>query len=238
MVRKPADTVFTESIISSYKAAALENAASLLKEATLLCEHGHYARAYFLSVSAIEETGKAAILFHALGRNLAAQDIQHRLNAELRSHSTKITAAFWSELKGMGDEQLRSNFERIAGYSSALKMGREPSMYSRILEDGSTTTPTASVQASVARDCVSLATSCFDKTKATLATMSPEKTTTVQDKYWSLGPKAQKVWEHDDFGEYLLDFIDKNGAHGDILSPAVTDYYENYLTKKRKFKTD
>lgn len=43
--------------LRSLATAAIENATALGKEAALLGSHGHYARAYFLAVASIEETG-------------------------------------------------------------------------------------------------------------------------------------------------------------------------------------
>ena len=54
---------------------------------------------------------------------------------------------------------------------------------------------------------------------------------------WTLGLKAQQLVMNKDFGEFLLDYVEQHGAHGDIISPAVTKYYDQYLSRGCKFTT-
>lgn len=61
---------YTVELLKEYSDAALENAAELLQEASVLHAQGYRARAYFLAVAGIEETGKAVIAFDGQGRNL------------------------------------------------------------------------------------------------------------------------------------------------------------------------
>ena len=61
----------TPALLRAYSAAALQNASELLEEALLLRDNGHMARAYFLAVACIEETGKALQAFDAQNRNMS-----------------------------------------------------------------------------------------------------------------------------------------------------------------------
>ena len=61
----------TLKLLRAYSEAALTNANELVQEASLLYATEHLARAYFLAVAAIEETGKGLLAFDARGRNLA-----------------------------------------------------------------------------------------------------------------------------------------------------------------------
>jgi len=58
---------FSLDTLKNYSEAALRNSEALLEEARLLLQNEHFARAYFLAVSSIEETGKAAQTFAAQG---------------------------------------------------------------------------------------------------------------------------------------------------------------------------
>jgi AbiV family abortive infection protein len=70
-MKKPTRTYpITLETLSNYQAAAVRNAAALMKEADVLYKVGHYARTYYLAEAAIEETGKAAIAHFAKSRNL------------------------------------------------------------------------------------------------------------------------------------------------------------------------
>lgn len=231
------DLIFTKPLLLDYRKAALSNALNLLNESQLLLDNQHYARSYFLSVAAIEEIGKAAILYHTEGRNLNAPDVQSRLRIEIQNHSTKITNAFVASLKSLDERQLRESLSKILGYAIDLKRGREPAMYSDVGSDLQIRLPQSSVRPLAAKDCLRLAIACFDSTKSMIDAEPAPSTTREQDKMWTLGKKAQQVWKEDDFGEFLLDYIERNGARGDIISPAVTKYYDDYLSKGRKFKS-
>jgi AbiV family abortive infection protein len=92
----------TTALLRSYSEAALCNADELLVEASLLRDHGHEARAYFLAVACIEEAGKALLAFDAQNRNLSDPAVCTRLKAAMESHAQKINYAL-----SMGVEQPR-----------------------------------------------------------------------------------------------------------------------------------
>ena len=82
-----------------------------------------------------------------------------------------------------------------------------------------------------------LAMKCSIETTELVTGPAPTRYTNAEDKWYELGPKALKVWQEDDFGEYLLDHVKKRGA-ALSLAEAVTTYHDAYLCKGRKFKPD
>ncbi len=63
----------TAEFLRSYSEAALRNADELRVEASLLRDHDHMARAYFLAVACIEEAGEASFGFDAQNRTCLIQ---------------------------------------------------------------------------------------------------------------------------------------------------------------------
>jgi AbiV family abortive infection protein len=92
--QEPVMFLTSAELLEQYRDAALVNSQSLLEEATLLLVHGHYARAYFLATSSIEESGKAVQAFEGLGRNLSDSAVTRRLKLQFEDHSQKVTSAF------------------------------------------------------------------------------------------------------------------------------------------------
>jgi AbiV family abortive infection protein len=80
----------TTELLRSYSEAALQNADQLLVGASLLRDHGHDARAYFLAIACIEETGKALLVYGAQNRNLSDPAVCTKLKVTTESHAHKI----------------------------------------------------------------------------------------------------------------------------------------------------
>ncbi|MEO5954540.1 MAG: AbiV family abortive infection protein [Nitrospiraceae bacterium] len=121
---------FTVELLREYSAAALQNAAELLEEASLLHENGRAARAYFLAVASIEETGKALQAFDAQGRNLADSAVTAKLRRSMEDHLQKIAAAFTAML--LASQDIPKAVMPAVELMIHLKHGREPSMYTDI----------------------------------------------------------------------------------------------------------
>ena len=83
----------TPALLRDYSTAALNNAGELLEEASLLQKAGHMARAYFLAVACIEETGKALQAFDAQNRNMSDPAVCTKLKAGMEQHAQKINYA-------------------------------------------------------------------------------------------------------------------------------------------------
>lgn len=68
-----------------------DNAEALHKEATLLFEHGHYARAYLLAHFACEELGKIPIVVGVIGRLIRGETVDWKKTMRrFRDHKAKI----------------------------------------------------------------------------------------------------------------------------------------------------
>lgn len=236
MVGEVANVNFDESLLRQYETAALKNASELLAEAELLLINKHFARAYFLSVAAIEEVGKASIAFVGRGRKLKSPGVQRQINLDLRDHSKKITAAFSSSLKNLSANDLRDNLLKITNYGIALKDGREPSMYTDVDNESSVRSPSEMVRPEAATDCVRLAKLCLRDTGAFQADNQPAPFSIWQDRWYELGAKASKVWQCEDFGEYLEHMLDQHPVDADYLPRAIVTYYDSYFIKKVPFQ--
>ena len=84
----------TPNLLLAYSSAALQNARELLAEASLLYAHAHRARAYFLAIACIEETGKGLQAFDAQKRNLSNPAVTTKLKLGMKNHAQKIHYAF------------------------------------------------------------------------------------------------------------------------------------------------
>jgi AbiV family abortive infection protein len=150
----------TLKLLRAYSEAALTNANELVQEASLLYANGHLARAYFLAVAAIEETGKGLLAFDAQGRNLADPRVSTALKRAMETHRDKIVAAFigWLPVSLLSGEDNMS----VVNSMIDLISGREPSMYTDIHPDGSKIQiPSERVRDAEARECVHRATDCL-----------------------------------------------------------------------------
>jgi AbiV family abortive infection protein len=155
-MRKFRDYELTIQLLQKYSAASIQNASELLDEASLLATNGHKARAYFLAIASIEETGKAQISFDAQGRKLNDSAVASKVRKSFEDHSTKITAAFTPWLLASSD--VEKSAKVAIQLMVDLKFGREPSMYTDVHEDGvSVQSPSVVIRPKAAEDCVRLA---------------------------------------------------------------------------------
>jgi len=120
---KNRDYDLTLDLLQQYRDAALKNAQALLEEASLLLEHGHHARAYFLSASSIEEAGKAVQAFEGLGKNIKDPAVTQRLKFQFEDHSQKVAYAFSPWLRVTPN--LREEIMTFVNRTVDLKFGRE-----------------------------------------------------------------------------------------------------------------
>lgn len=215
---------------------ALRNAGELAREAKLLCENKHYARAYFLAVASIEETGKASIAFDALGRDLSSKPVFDRLLRAFTDHGEKISSAFVPWFVAQPDK-IRELAIPLANIMVALKNGREPSMYTEIRSDNHhIQLPTDIVRPKVSEDCVRLAADCLSVARKHIAEKSPTQYTAIQDKLFTLKrAQYQQTMKNQDFWWYFLEEL-KYGRPD--LAAAVMSYRESFELRGAKFKYD
>lgn len=225
----------TPALLQQYHDAALANSGKLLLEASLLLEHGHYARAYFLAIAAIEEVGKAVQAFDGLGRNLKDSAVSTRLKLQFEDHSQKITSAFIPWL--MASPNIREEVMSFVSLMIAVKQGREPSMYVDIKNDDSkVVTPESIVRPEAAKGCIRLAHDVLAHAKTHITQTTPNVTTRTQDAFFALKPSVyQKMMKTEDFWWY---YISRMEAGDQALETAVTEYQKHYVAKDVKFKTE
>ncbi|MCD6734098.1 MAG: AbiV family abortive infection protein [Burkholderiaceae bacterium] len=224
----------TAQLLEQYRDAALVNAQALLEEAALLLGHRHYARAYFLAASSIEEAGKAVQAYEGLGRNLGDPAVAHRLKLQFDDHSQKVTSAFSPWIQATPN--IREELMDFARVMVDLKFGREASMYTDIqAERAIVTTPEMQVAQAPAANCVRLAGTVFAYAAPYARQSQPRSMSCVQDAFFALKPAVfQKMANTADFWEYYIQQMERGNM---ALEVAVTEYNRQYLSQGRTFKS-
>jgi AbiV family abortive infection protein len=222
----------THDLLQAYRDAALLNAQALLQEATLLLANNHFARAYFLSASSIEEAGKAVQAFDGLGRNLRDPAVTQRLKLQFEDHSQKVAAAFSPWVLASSD--MRAEVMDFVRTMVDVKYGREASMYTDInAERLIVTTPQIQVHKASAANCVRLASAVLSHVQAYLKQGKPKVTTRVQDAFFALRPSVfQKLANSADFWEYYIGRMERGET---ALETAVISYNDEYFSKGKLF---
>ena len=230
---EPQNLRFTPEVLREYSDAALRNAKELLDEASLLYAHGHVARAYFLAVASIEETGKALLAFDAQGRNLADPAVTSKLKRAMEDHPQKIAAAFTAWI--LASPNQREAVMPAVDLMIHLKHGREPSMYTDIrLDSLKVQVPAVVVRTTAANDCIRLATGCLAHAQKHLAEKTPEPRTHAQDQLFAMkSVHFQKIASMADFWWYYIAQLESGKED---LAEAVIQYQREYLMKGRQFK--
>lgn len=198
----------SKSTLISLSRAALENAEALLGEAEALLKSEHFARAYFLAVASIEEIGKSALAFNAAGRNLGDSRVAKAVREKLLDHKSKIISAFGPSLHLTKKDGLEEAIEASMELIGALRRGREPSMYTEILQDGTVRSPRDVVRPDASRDSIRLAQHCLHRAKAHLTGEEPPTTSVANDFFYTQSTsKVKQLMEHPDFSPFYLERI-------------------------------
>jgi len=198
----------TKPTLIDLSRAALENAEALLGEAETLLAGEHFARAYFLAIAGIEEIGKSALAFNAAGRDLNNQRVAKAVWEKLLEHKSKIIAAFGPSLHLTQKDGLEEAIEASIELIGALRRGREPSMYTEILQDGTVRSPHNIVRPVAARDSVRLLKHCLHRAKGHLTSNEPPTTSIANDYYYTQSArKLKQLMEHPDFSLFYLERI-------------------------------
>lgn len=223
----------TADLLCAYSEAALCNADELLVEASLLRDHDQMARAYFLAVACIEETGKALQAFDGQNRNLSDPAVCTKLKTGMESHAQKINYALsmWALSSSDPRDALKVALDLIL----QLKRGREPSMYSDLrTEPDRAQTPREIVRADAARDCVRLAENCLTHARRHMREKTPLNFTSAQDKLFTMkSAKFQKMLNTEDFWWY---FISRMEAGRQDLAEAVLGYERDHINTGISFR--
>lgn len=216
----------TSKLLQSYSEAALRNANGLFAEAELLRDNAHMARAYFLAVASIEESGKALLAFDAQKRNLSDPAVCTKLNKSMANHGEKITYALgaWA----LSDTDTREALNAVTDLIYDLKKGREPSMYSDLrTSPDRVQTPSEVVREIAARDCVKLAGQCLAYARRHVIEKTPPKSTIAQDRLLTIkSAKFQDVLSTEDFWWY---YISRLEAGQQDFAEAVQGYEREHI---------
>jgi AbiV family abortive infection protein len=229
----PRNIKFSRELLRNYSLAALANASELASEALILHKHGHFARAYFLAVVSIEETGKAFLAFDGQGRNLSDSAVASKLKRAMEDHSQKITSAFIAWL--IAAPNVRESVMPAINLMINLKHGREPSMYTDIRSDSSTVQiPAAVIREKASSDCIRLATDCLSHTQAHISEKTPEPRTRAEDQLFAMkAGHFQKIASTEDFWWY---YVAEIKAGRKELAEAVISYQDNYIKRGFVFR--
>ena len=229
----PHTPTMTADLLRAYSEAALCNADELLVEASLLRDHNHMARAYFLAVACIEEAGKALQAFDGQNRKLSDPAVCTKLKAGMESHPQKINYALgaWALSSANPRETLKAAIDLIIH----LKRGREPSMYSELRKDSDRAqTPRDIFRADAARDCVRLAEDCLAYARRHVSEKASAKVTPAQDKLFTMkSAKFQQMLSMEDFWWY---YISRMEAGQQDLAEAVLGYERDHIKTRIPFR--
>lgn len=225
----------TTDLLASYSRAALTNADDLLSEATLLRDNEHMARAYFLSVSCIEETGKALICFDGQNRNLSDPAVCRKLRAETESHKAKINYALSKWALHSPDQ--RKAIMMAIDLMVHLQRGREPSMYSELRTDPNRAqTPREIVSIRAAEDCVRLADNCLANAHRHIQEEAPSEFTSVHDKLFTMRPKLLRdMLNCEDFWWFVISRLELGQQD---IAESIVEYEKRFFRNKIIFKSD
>ncbi len=221
----PDNIEFTSELLRDYSLAALANASELIAEALLLYRHGHFARAYFLAVASIEETGKAYLAFDGRGRNLRDSTVLVKLKRSLEDHPQKISSAFVAWLIASPD--VRSAVMPMVDLMVQLRYGREPSMYTDIRSDSvQIQVPAEMVRKQAAFDCIRLAADCLSHTQRHIAEKTPQPRTPAEDHLFAMKTgQFQKLLGTGDFWWYYIAQLEAGKTD---FAEAVVSYCKTY----------
>lgn len=225
----------TPELLQQYSAAALRNANDLLAEASLLRDHGHMARAYFLAVACLEEAGKALFAFDSQNRNLTDPGVCAKLKKSMETHADKINFALCMWAFSSTDQ--RKALKMALDLVYHLKRGREPSMYSDLRSDPvRVQTPREMVRNEAARDCVKLATDCLAYACRHVTEKTPVSFTRDQDRLFTMkSAKFQEMLRTEDFWWFYVSRLETGQQD---IAEAVLAYERDHMKTGMPFNIE
>ena len=224
----------TPELLREFASAALKNAEELLAEASLLLANEHWARAYFLSVASIEESGKARFAFDSQSRNLANPAVSTTLRRYLENHARKIQYALGSWIMD-NEAEARKVLEIVIDLMVDLQRGREPSMYSDLrISPEKAQTPRDVVRPAAAADCVRLAHDCLTRAHSHIAANRPVAISPSDDRLLTFKSTAlHAIVKSQDFWWYFLDRFERGEKN---WAETVLQYETIYRSKGLSFR--
>jgi AbiV family abortive infection protein len=223
----------TSELLQAYCEAALDNAAKLHAEASLLLAHGHHARAYFLAVASMEEVGKALMAFDGQNRKLDNPAVVSKLRSGMEDHSQKITYAFMPMI--LASTEQRQAIEVAVDLMINLKRGREPSMYSDLRSDPHRAQrPRDVAREKAAQDCARLAGNCLAHAVSHVRETQPQQITRAMDALFTMRDNhVKKVLNAEDFWWY---YIARREAGNLDWAEAIVGYDKDHVQRGTLFK--
>ncbi len=228
------DYELSENLLIAYHDSALGNAKSLLEESYILLSNGKYARAYFLAVAAMEETGKAYHAFATRGRNLDNSAVQKKMKGIFENHPQKIFGAFLGLFHFLPLLEKAKYAETMFDRAFNLIDGREASMYVDARIDNSIIDPLLLIRHIDAQEVYALATNCHKHMVVFVRETQPVKTGAIEDKFLLIPLTKMMDKAKDDFSAFLLDSMRSDLEHFDFAVVAVR-YHDAYYTKNKKY---
>ena len=229
----PHSTNLTPELLRAYSAAALANADELLAEASLLRDHGHYPRAYFLAIACIEEAGKGLLSFDAQTRNLSDPAVCTKLKGSMENHAQKITYAL--SMWAFDAPNRHDAFKKALDLNLQLQRGREPSMYSDLRPDPDRAqTPRQVVREIAARDCVRLAEGSLAYAHRHVREKTPQEFSSAQNRLFTMkSSQFQAMLQNEDFWWY---YISRMEAGQQDIAEAVLGYDRDHVKAGTLFR--
>jgi len=223
----------TLEILGEYQKYALENAFELVEEAQTLLEQKHFARAYYLGIAALEESGKAFLAFLSKGRNLNDPGIQRKIKANFEDHRSKILSSLGCLLNCTNKTKDEINY--FIEIAFALEVGREQAMYVDISDTGTAILPKNSISKINATDCLRLARAALDATVEYISTNSSKNYSPYEDKLFCIRTeKLFTIMNSSDFGTYLHDLVTCDSSMFD-LTRALVKYHDEFFSKGKLY---
>lgn len=222
-----------DKFLKEYADAAIENAQQILDAAKILLGKKSFAIAYFLSVAAIEETGKAYMAFTARGRNLTDSGLKKKVLEMFGKHPKKIISAFigWILKSSKSEESITTAVELMFH----LNHGREKSMYVDANADNSLSIPSQTIRPVAAINALKVAENCLHHTKNYISKNNPPVFSSFDDKLFCLRSEKIKEMFNKDFGKYLISGLKQQSGNFDF-SRAIVTYHDKYFSKKKLFE--
>jgi AbiV family abortive infection protein len=222
-------------MLRGYRKAAVDNSRELQYEAALLLRHNHFARAYFLAVTSIEEMGKAMQAFDALGRNVRDPAVSARVRLNFEDYPKRMLAAVfhWMQMNPEVREEVMPFIEGLI----ESKRTSEPAVYMGIDPHSSKiSTPNGVIGPHAARRCVHMAQSIFANTVEHVMDAPPKIRTKAEDEFFAMKPTVlQAMTETEDFWRYYVSCLKTGDA---AFEAAVVEYSRLYFAKSIKFKEE
>jgi AbiV family abortive infection protein len=234
-MKKVRDYDVNKKLLKEYEIAAIANAEEILSDAKALLVRKSYARAYFLAIASIEETGKAYMAFCSRGRNLSNDGLKKKLKMIFENHPQKIVYAFFGWI--FASSKLKESALTAVDLTTDLKLGREVSMYVDAYPDGSIRMPSNVIRPVAAIDSVRIAENCLHHTKEYVKNNLPKTTSSFDDKLLCIrSEKIDEMFKRKDFWEFFLAKLETDASNFSYAKAVVT-YHDSYFCKKKQFST-